>query len=93
MRMMKRKEHDKEAELENGHGTNSDCENIDPPCCCDETPPNCQDLLGMMEFAKTAPNPRGYEAAAIFLSRPDAHQSYVVGWKISTQSFLRARRQ
>ena len=46
------------AELENGHGTDSDCENIDKPCCCDETP-NCLDLVGMIEVAKAAPNSGG----------------------------------
>ena len=54
---MIRRKQDGAAELENGHGTDSDCQNIDPPCCCDETP-SCLDLVGMIEFANTDPNGR-----------------------------------
>ena len=48
---MIRRKQDGAAELENGHGTDSDCENIDKPCCCDETP-NCLDLVGMINVPK-----------------------------------------
>ena len=49
------------AELENGHGTDadSDCENIDPPCCCYDTP-NCLDLVDRIEVAKPSAIREGF---------------------------------